>query len=374
MKNNELRLLVIDPLANEKEGHLYDDDLFWSKNLPQYVAKFGIRTSIGSINNISSALSLIHNAIPIDTKPIPYWFSKKSHQKLRLLILSLTIRTSNYKHILFQSFEEISTIFFKLFRPTCKVHIIVTNNLSEDRFLRNPKLHKILLKTVFKIVDTIFVHSQFEVDLLTNKYNINNEKVFIKPFHQFYAVDRFKNKKGSSGHVLFIGPQRINRPLKPFLELIIADSGNKYNYLITGVKETDFIGYEEVLRKKNVKISFGYTPKKEYLQNIDNANLLILTHNRYFEGRLSGVFCDAVSSRTPVITSSISPITEFFSKYGELGLIVDYDNEEWTKLVLETDFINKKNEYNIAVDKIIEATNPRIISDTIITSMLKLNL
>lgn len=362
----QINLLVIDPFANEDYGHLLDDDLFWATHLANKVDKFGIRSSSASIAHILKVLKLSKTSM-IDAKPLLGYKFQKLPERVRLILMALFIRTGGYSDILFQSFEEISTLIFILLRPNKRVHLIITNNLSLDRFEHRPIYIKILLKSVFHRAKTLFVHSQFEVDLLTKKLKTDPTKIKIKPFHQFAISWPKKSFAKDSGWILHIGAIRISRPIEPFLDLIRADYEKKNNYVIAGIADSDLHLLQDISSQDNVSIFSGFLSKHDYNKLISEAKLIILTHNHFSEGKLSGLFCDAVASGTPIVSAPIAPITDYFKNFGKLGILVDYKQNEWWKSILYEPWQLDLLQYQKTIDRIKEFST----ADNIINLVLR---
>lgn len=364
-----IRLLVIDPLAGDKAGHLYDDDLFWAKYLPDNFSKVTIRSSVPSI-------SIINNLGDIDKKKInakPLFFRKYhiSPDIFNLILNAIFIRTMGHSDCLFQSFEEWSTILFKIIRPRIKIHLISTNNISPERFLKRKIYIMLKLKILFRLSKTIFVHSEFEKDFLIKRLKINPEKVFIKPFHKLNVSWESKFISDRDGYILYFGSRRLSRDIAPFINLINSDVEQKNNYFIAGVDMSDIDKYEKIINRKNVRIKYGFLSNEEYKEIIKNAKLIVLTHNELYEGRLSGIFCDAIASYTPIVSNKMAPISEFVDKYGELGLLVDYNSNDWCENVINFQEDFRYNQFFKSVDSIKKNSNPDNIVKTVVEAIYR---
>jgi glycosyltransferase involved in cell wall biosynthesis len=327
-------VLVVDPFA-QAEGHLLDDDLMWATYLPRFTRFFGLYSSAESIGRIRLALGPI-NSSAIELRSLPRWRFLTSFFRLRLTLISAVLPTSRYEHVLFQSFEEISTLLFIFFHRRNTMHLVVTNNLGLDRFARNPWLARWVLRAVFRRAKTIFVHCDYEVRLLHEKLRISREQIVVKPFHQLSVQwPQKKNRVERAGHILFMGPPMKTKPLEPCLQLIRADRDRKYQYVITVADRIPEATHVWLAKQENVQLISGYVPPEKYQSLFLDAAFVLLTHDRSYEGRLSGVFCDAVASGTPVIARPIAPFTEFFDRFGALGLMVEFEGEGWCNAIFD---------------------------------------
>ena len=62
----------------------------------------------------------------------------------------------------------------------------------------------------------------------------------------------------------------------------------------------------------------------EYMKLYLRCRYILLPYTRDYIGKLSGIFCDAIATSTPVIAPRIPPFTEYFEQYGPLGILFDF--------------------------------------------------
>jgi hypothetical protein len=366
MLPKDLNILIIDPLASDSYSHLYEDDLFWSNNLSFYCSKFGICSSRESIDFVKKR---VDSDIFIDYQILSR--DKRFSYRLNILFNLLKLRKTAYSDIIFQSFEEISTLFFIILSFRIRTHLIFTNNLSNSKFSRHSKYHIILLKLCCLMSKTIFVHSVFEKEILVKKFKIQSKKIFIKPYHQISKKWYIPLNKYKNGYILFIGNPKSSRPLKPFLELVLKDINKEFSYVIAGVSTEDLINYPNFSELENVEIIYGKLSYPDYSKIISNSSFIILTHNKLFEGLLSGIFCDAIASYTPIVCSHMEPFIEFSNKYGKLGIYLDF---ECDNLFENFKYQAKKfnyDDYIKTIDVLKMSTSPKIISKLLINAITR---
>jgi len=329
-------VLLLDSLAGNR-GHLIDDDLFLSKCIAPLADDFLIASSPTSIANLQDTLDVSTYRLHSDANRS--WFTRA-----RLFRIICSLPCANYEHIVFQSFEEISTLLFMLLHPSKHIHIIVTNNLRPDRLQRHPQLGAFFLRQIFFRAASVIVHSQHEVQKVVNLVpGINPQNIFVKPFHkisQRHEQAPALNQRNRT--ILFLGPEFTHKKIDPVLELIKRDQLNRYQYQFCSME-----GIPDELqtlseKQDNIEVLQGYISDRRYYQLFRESSLIILTHDHNYEGVLSGAFCDAMASGTPVISRKIAPVTEYFEQYGPLGFIVDFDEPSWFEKVLEA---NIENEY-----------------------------
>lgn len=156
--------------------------------------------------------------------------------------------------------------------------------------------------------------------------------------------------------ILYVGPTSPYKPLQPMVDLIEADAACKYHYhfccMDTGTETGAILA--RVSGRGNVTIQYGYLADEDYYGTIASAHWVILPHDRSFEGRSSGVFCDAVATGTPILSRDIAPQSDYFSQFGPMGLLVDFERAGWTSEVLGFDLRSAYPEFASAMERVRE--------------------
>jgi len=323
-------VLVIDPFAGDK-GHLLDDDLFWAKCLEPIAEALEIRSSPQSVERI-------HNRTKVRAKPLPplKWCAR--FFRLRLVLMALGLSCNGFDDVFFQSFEEVSALLFMLRHRRTRVHLMVTNNLSLERVERHPLLSRLFLGAVFRRATTVFVHCHFEESLLKREYKrVKPASIMIKPFHQIGFSRTVRSWAERDQVVFFMGPLLECKPIEPVLQLIREDKTRRFRYALCGMSDMDSSVRAFLESQPNVDLRFGHLEDDEYYRRIGSAALVLLSHSDLYQGRLSGIFCDAIASGTAVITRDMAPVNEFFARFGPMGYMCDYGSEAWYSTLLRAD-------------------------------------
>ena len=334
-KRKDGRVLVLDYIVGDVDeiSHLIDDDVFLSECLLGLDPGLEIKTSTGSAGNVSSKLEV--RAAALRTLG---WlgFSSRIQQIVRLLMVRMDRDVTD---VVFPVFDELSTLLFMLAHPRKRVHLIFHNNLSLERKQRQPKLYPMLMKAVAKRAKSLMLSSEHQVELLREIYpEVQDSKIVQKPHHILgYSRTRLP-LADRSNRLLFLGPVSVRKPVEPVIDLIKADVDGKFRYVmknmvgITDEQTQFFEGHP------NVDFSSEFLDDDAFYETIGGAALLISTHNRLFEGKLSGPISDAIASGTPVIANRMSPHDEMFDEFGDMGYLVDYDDPGWVERFLSTDY------------------------------------
>ncbi len=324
-------VLLVDPNAGDF-GHLMKDDIFLAQCIAPLVKNLLVATS-------PITASIIRERFGIKTwETTPSVFDKRV-QRPRLFKLVLSLPCHEYTDVIFQSFEELSTLIFMIRHPKKRIHLIATNNLRPDRLNRHPVLGKFILNLVFRFATTIIVHSEYERNkVLEISPNIPAGKLFIKAYHGVSATHKQTNKTVAKNTILYLGPISSHKPIEPLINFIKNDVDKKYNFLFCSIQK----GMSDEARRylhtcDNVEIRDGYLSDEDFLTIFSEAKYVVMTHDERFEGVLSGVFCDAIASGTPIIAQEMEPHLEYFLRYGRMGMLVNFSEDSWYKQLLLDD-------------------------------------
>jgi glycosyltransferase involved in cell wall biosynthesis len=333
-KQTDGRVLVLDYVVGDVDeiSHLIDDDVFLSECLAGLDSQLAIKTSPGSARNVASKLKVHATALGSFG-----WLGFSP--RLQRLVRLLAVRPGrDVTDVVFTVFEELPTLLFMLLHPRRRVHLIFHNNLSLERKQRHPRLYPMLIKAVAKRASSLMVSSQHQVGLLKQIYPaVQDSKIVEKPHHILgYSRTRLPLLERSN-RLLYLGPVSIRKPVEPVIDLIKADVDGKFRYVMKNM-----VGITEEQKRyleshPNVDFSTEFLNDGAFYEAIGSAALLISTHNRLFEGKLSGPISDAIASGTPVIANRMSPHDEMFDEFGDMGYLVDYDDPRWVQQVLSID-------------------------------------
>lgn len=333
-------ILILNALAGDR-GHLINDDLFLAECLEPFANVIEVRSSPTSVANISNHLS----ARALSIKKFGFL---SRFPRLQLIVRLLAVPRLRYQDIFFPAFEEVSTLLFMLLHPGKNVHLIYHNNLSRERRGRHPYLWALFTKMVALRATSLFVPSRFQSDCLKAVCpEIDSSKIFIRPFDQIAKPQSPLAWSERLQTMFFMGPLSIHKPIEPLINLIQRDTKRRYRYLLRRIDNIDSDTRSFLEAQPNVDLASGYIDTDEYHQLFREASWVITTHNLLFEGKLSGIFCDAIAAGTPIITSNMAPHDEFFERFGDMGILVDYDDSQWCERFLNTDFSSKQEGFQL---------------------------
>jgi glycosyltransferase involved in cell wall biosynthesis len=327
---NKSSVLLVDPF-NGDQGHPVNDDRFLAECIAPLTDSFLVATS-------PVTLASIRENVQVPGFEIEAYDDRARFTRARLLKISLTLPSRSFRHVIFQSFEELSTLVFMLLHPRTRVHVIVTSNLRPDRLKRRPLIGGFLLRCVLRRAASVIVHCRHEIATIAELVpDIDINKVLIKPFHQIGWQRDIKPWNQKERTILFLGPECNHKRLDPVMDLIHRDRDCKYRYILCAMGALQQRHHQLAQSHKNVEIFNGHLNDDQYYRLFSDASFVILTHDHNYEGALSGAFCDAIASGTAVIARNMAPHNEFFDAFGAMGYLTNYDDPTWPDRILNCD-------------------------------------
>lgn len=325
-------LVVVDPLA-ESRGHLLEDDLFWARSLPSRVDRFRLISSKESVADIRRSFPDVDLRAHSRIGEIGLQLTNSHHVKY---FARSSILASGYDAALFQSFNELSALWFSLINPGVRLYLIVTNNLTGIGSSSGKK--RALQRILFRRAAGIFVGSNFERQLIADLFpEVDVTKIYRIPYHKLGATRSIRSLEERRREIVFLGAPTEERGVDRFIRWASRDVASSFEYSIYGDLEsvsTQLSG--AACATPRIKVRNCYLSDEEYHSVIANAAFVALPFKKSFEGRLSGVLCDAISHGTPVIASMQEPHIDMFRSYGAFGYLVpsEPDNDSnfsWQK-------------------------------------------
>ena len=249
-----------------------------------------------------------------------------------------SIDVESGSRVIFIGFSEPDVIAFLarnlMRRP--RLILVATNNFSSERVKRRRLILKLFLRLVRPFLDRLVLHTAYERQLVEGLDPYVADKSFVKKHHLMTPYALTNEAPGEAPIVSYFGPEKRDKPIEPFLELIKADTERRFIYRIYNVTPAALKKrLPDLIDRTNVEVVEEWQSHASYLKSVKGSNLLFLTHNRAFEGKLSGNLCDCFALRIPYIARVMEPMTTYEAKYGPLGYLVDLEDASWAGRFLE---------------------------------------
>ena len=323
------RYIVFSSLTEDR-GHLLLDDEFWFRNLRALNYRPRVFSSTHSVANLAPYAS----GEPDTLVAFPNFsaLSKVSY-RLNLVAKSLWSPRIRDSKVIVQGFDEMAILPFlaraRLGRN--QIGLVLTNNISKERFDRNGPALRRLLRIIFRFSDRIFYHSDFELELIRRYVSLDAailRKLSKLKYHLLGNKHLRVTSQEKSESIVFFGPVMDSKPWRAIIDLIKADTLHQYVYRFFNMQAH----YQAEIRsclgdRRSVEFISGYRDHAAYIRSICSAKYVFLPHNELFEGKLSGILCDAIACETPVISDRIEPVLEFSREYGHIGHIHSYSTD-----------------------------------------------
>ena len=234
-------------------------------------------------------------------------------------------------------------VFPLLWSPNKKIVISMHTILSQkekidENFLKS-FLRKILYISQNKLINSVsnlvIVNEQFFKDILIKEYNFSEDKVKIIPQgvkDDLKLTNKHKAKKelGLSGNVYImignltydVGADIILNQAEDIGKTILFVTNPKGVNIRNRKKTREYVNFNKEIVKKNnfekfVRFDLREIPNDLWWRYFSAADLVL---QAYRGGIRSGVFSDAMASKTPVIASNIPFFREMAKKYGSLKI------------------------------------------------------
>lgn len=352
------KVIAISPFAlSEKSGHLLLDDEFYVKYLLESNVDFLFYTSSFSARRISDK-----NPAAIDNLRILNSYSCGINGYIKCV---KQIKIPFDSTVIFFSYSEKIITIFLLFNWSVAFRLILvaTNNISASRIAKYRYELIIFFSLVRFKLKRLIVHTRFEKKCISNLLPWVMLKCFVKTHHLMLRRNAFVNKfncffnETNKISISFFGPSSLEKPIEPLLELIRLDVDRRFQFRLYNIGKHCVKQIEEVVENySNVSVINQYLTDEEYDQAFSRSDLVFMSHNRNFEGKLSGNLCDCISLGVPFVSNSIEPINEMLDKYGDIGFIVDMNQLEWVGNLIDRigfDSVFKKRASIIRAQKFI---------------------
>jgi len=356
--------LVLSPLT-ETTGHLLRDDAFWFDNLSLLDPEVTIITSAASAAALRQQFPAGAERC-IEFREFPW--AKRLGYRLFYTLRLLSLPSIRHRRVVIQAFEEVSLLLYllRLRRHDNHVGLVLTNNISPERFARHPKFLAFLLREVFRRVDVVFYHSDFELCLIHQFVGpVPPSTRFAKlKYHLIGEARPSHGEAETPGPVVtFFGPASASKPLEAIFPLIAADGSRCFTYRFVNLSAD----HAETVRRRfpdNGNITFinRYLGEAEYHVIIRESLYVFLPHNRFYEGKVSGILSDCIANGVPVISDTIEPLLELCQAYGPIGCVFSYDAEsDWVGRLRVMQSMEAQTQFRMALRRCFELHAPHII-------------
>ncbi len=355
---------VLSPLT-ETTGHLLRDDAFWFDNLSSVDPEVTIITSAASAAALRQKFPAgAGRCFEFRDFPLAKRLGYRVFYALRLLRLPSIRR----RQVVIQAFEEVSLLLYllRLRRHENHVVLVLTNNISLERFARHPKILAFLLREVFRRVDVVFYHSDFELGLIRQFVGpIPPSTRFAKlKYHLIGEARASHEEAGTPGLVVtFFGPASASKPLEAIFPLIAADGSRHFTYRFVNLSAS----HSEIVRRRfpdagNIAFINRYLGEAEYHGMIRASRYVFLPHNRFYEGKVSGILSDCIANGVPVISDTIEPLLELCQAYGPIGCVFSYEAEsDWAGRLQVMRSTEAQAQFRVALRRCFESHAPQNI-------------
>ena len=335
----------ISIIDDDLNGHIFRDDKYHLK----IICSLKQETEICLLNKSFKELKKKFK----ENEKLNFLIKLKDNSFSSRLNLFFNLKIKKNEVIIFNGFNEIDLIFFTLFKflSQPKIILLPTNNFSKLRFRKYGFLFKIIFLLIKPYIKKIVFASYAEKSFFKKEIPFfNTSKLVDRKMYQIIDQNnKVKNLQSLEGNknlknLLFVGPIKKDKPLKPIIDLISEFQSDYFNYYFLNLeKEIDLIKEKFPDLKNIYSMNSQFNKDKndesikisntDYLSAISSADFVFLNHNSDFQYKISGVLMDSLSCHVPFISDDIYPAAEYVRSYINLGVIVNFEDVNWPKLL-----------------------------------------
>ncbi len=328
---NNSKIIAISPFASsENAGHPIIDDQFYVAYLLDRKVNFlyyTSKTSMGLIlNKYPEAAGYI---IPVNGYNEKGFGHFNFARQLKI--------PQDCKVIFFLYSENLVLIwyFLNIFKRF-SLFLVSSNNVSARRVRLYPNKFFIFFTLIKKKLKAVVFDSQFQVDLVAKISKEISRRCFVRKNHLMCPQDVSENSRTCTKICIsYFGPDKLEKPFYTFYSLIKSDVDKKFVYKIYNVSKEVISQYFDIDNlPSNVFFDSSWQTHETYLRNYKSSDLVMLTHTRDFEGKLSGNLCDCVALGVPYISLPIEPALSLHMRYAAPGYLYDPDKTDWANMLL----------------------------------------
>lgn len=313
-----MTIIVFDPLAGD-QGHLVRDVAHMAQALADLPVSVEVRTSQAGVRATDARGLVGVRAWPYRTPSGP-WARRLG---ARIVAALRTFLTLGGRHgaqvVVFHATEELSVLVLRMCRPRLPILVCLTNNLGGND--QRP-VKRLLLRLALTVSDGVAVYSDYDLRKVASLLGRNMRGVVKLPYAPLGSVRPMLPLRERQPHVVMLGHSNSEKGVERFLSLARSDRAGRYRFRLHGV------GMPERLADENIRSSSGFLSEEDYWRLIGTATYVVLPYHPTYAGKLSGVFVDAVVCGTPVVVPNIAPFNAYFSRYGPLGILGDFESPE----------------------------------------------
>lgn len=327
------KIVAISPFAfSENAGHPIIDDQFYFAYLLDRQVDFIYYTSEVSVRLILKKHPGAQRHL-MSIKPYKYYSAMGHLNFARQIVISRDTTV-----IFFLYTEALVLIFclLNILKPF-SLYLVSSNNVSALRIGLYPNRFRFFFQAIRAKFQGLVLDSTFQVDLLRGISPHIADYCFIRKNHLMCPQHiSMKSERESEISIAYFGPDKPEKPLDTLIELIKADVDQQFRYFIYNVrKEAVIDSFDDKSLPHNVVVDSSWQTHDAYLRNYQAADLVILTHTRDFEGKLSGNLCDCVALGVPYIALSMEPVRSLDRMYNGPGYLCDFDSTDWADALLK---------------------------------------
>ena len=316
--------------VDKASGHSVYDDQFYFDLLQNSGVRFTFYAppySIGRLRSHKHSADAGLQAIHVDR---PGWTAA--------LRAARSIPVAAGDKVVFLGYSERFVVLFTLLNLLRRFDLVLvaTNNISHRRVRIYNRRMRLFFRFLGSRLTRLVVHTDEEKRLCGLVNRKLPDKTVVKKHYLMIPHRSPGPKDGNSTPVIsYFGPEKYYKPIQPVVDLIRADTSGRFTFRLFRVNKDQFNATYALPDDARVEFIDRRLSKDEYFNEYSESSFIIMTHDKGFEGKLSGNLCDCISTGVPFIGANIEPIPSFFARYGAIGCVYDFGDPDWPTRFLD---------------------------------------
>ena len=146
-------------------------------------------------------------------------------------------------------------------------------------------------------------------------------------------------------------------------------SVNFFRYVFINLTNEDARGVKKKFPgSDNIFFRHGYLTDEAYQMAICDSRFVFLPHNRFFEGKVSGILSDCIANKVPIISDAIEPVIEFSHTYGAMGYLCDYASQHWAQQIVNGLSDDDYEKFREAMRVCVASHSPTVIMNELLAA------
>jgi hypothetical protein len=346
------KIVAISPHTQNKcSGHLLADEVYYYRFMRRFYENFEFHVCDASREHLKECVGSDEHLI--------------AHRPYRRGVIAAMkylskVDPARNSHIIFFGYCELLVLMALLRYSKNKalpITLVSTNNIGRARLRNAPiRFRLFFLACSWRRVNLV-VHTRAECQLFRAAVPNYQGAVYVRK-HQLLSPRGGRLKADTVTRdeltIGFIGPARREKPLRSILPFLVLLQQAGHNLRFCRLSDEDYkLAVTSGIDPDGLRFSTGYLTESDYDKFVERLDVIVLPHTPDFEGKLSGLLCDAIAHRKVIISRGMEPVKSFEQEFGCIGPRTEFSPTDAVRV--ETEIRNNLPQYLLNLEAIAAA-------------------